>query len=147
MSLNSSQNGNDVPVMGDERLLVLLAYGLFLIAPTMGGISALIGVVIAHIRLSHAAGTIHETHYRNLILVFWTMLICSVVALGALSLAAGASLFWLAWPFAWPFNLAVLGASWIVFVPLALLLCAALLIWYYWRLIRGFVRELDDKPN
>jgi uncharacterized membrane protein len=22
----------------------------------------------------------------------------------------------------------------------------ALVIWYYWRLITGFVRELDDKP-
>lgn len=146
MTLNPSQNGNQAGVAGEERLLVLLAYGLFLIAPGIGGISALIGVIIAHVRLAHVAGSIHESHYRNLILVFWTMLVCTLLALGALSVAAGVSIFSLAWPFAWPLNLAVLGASWLLLLPFAVLFCLALVIWYYWRLISGFVRELDDKP-
>jgi uncharacterized membrane protein len=130
----------------DERLLVLLAYGLFLIAPPMGGFTGLIGVVIAHIRLTHVAGTIHESHYRNQIRVFWTMLVCWVLALALLSGAAGISFFTLLWPFGWPWHALMLGAGWVMLLWLAALFSLVLVIWYYWRLIRGFVRELDDKP-
>jgi uncharacterized membrane protein len=136
----------DPPPGDSERLLVLLAYGLFLIAPPAGGVTALIGVVIAHVRLGHAAGTIHESHYRNQIRVFWTLLICWAVALGAFSAAAGMSFFTLLWPFGWPWHALMLGAGWMSLLALMGFLSLALVIWYYWRLITGFVRELDDKP-
>ena len=29
---------------------------------------------------------------------------------------------------------------------LALGVCRCTVFWYYWRLLRGFVRALDDKP-
>ena len=31
-------------------------------------------------------------------------------------------------------------------LPLGALLSLLLVVWYYWRLLRGFVRALDDKP-
>ena len=143
---------NDAPGVyesGQERLLVLLAYGLFLIAPPSGGLTGLIGVIIAHVRLAHARGSIHESHYRNQIRVFWTMLICALVMMTLFTFAMGFSIFSLAWPFSfgWPILPGMMvGAGWAMVLPLAGLFSLLLVVWYYWRLLFGFVRELDDKP-
>ena len=136
------------PRGGSERLLVLLSYGLMLIAPPMGGLTGLIGVVIAHVRLGHARGSIHESHYRNQIRVFWTLLIFCLVLWWVLSFALGVSLFSLFWPFGWgwPYRAVVMGSALAMLAfPLGFL-SLVLGVWYYWRLIAGFVRELDDKP-
>jgi hypothetical protein len=53
------------------------------------------------------------------------------------------------WPFTpgWPFwPGAMVGASWMMLLPVVGLLSLLLVGWYYWRLLRGFVRALDDKP-
>jgi uncharacterized membrane protein len=133
---------------GSERLLVLLSYGLMLIGPPMGGFTALIGVVIAHVRLAHALGSIQESHYRNQIRVFWAMLIYALVMLSLLSFGMGYSVFSLFWPWGWgwPFRAVMLGSAWAMLLPLVGFLSLAMVIWYYWRLLRGFMRELDDKP-
>lgn len=135
------------PTADSERLLVLLAYGLFLIAPA-GGLTALVGVIIAHVRLAHAIGTRHESHYRNQIRVFWTMLIWAVIAVTLFAFGMGFSLFSLAWPFTpgWPVWPGMMVGSWAMMLPLAGLFWLALVVWYYWRMLRGFVRELDDRP-
>jgi uncharacterized membrane protein len=139
---------NDAFPGDSERLLVLLSYGLMLIGPPVGGLTALIGAVIAHVRLDHARGSRHESHYRNQIRVFWTMLIFALVILSALSFSMGMSILSLLWPFGWgwPFQAVMLGSAWAMLLPLVGLLSLAMVIWYYWRLLRGFVRELDDKP-
>jgi uncharacterized membrane protein len=129
-----------------ERFLVLLSYGLMLIALPMGGLTGLVGVVIAHVRLSHVLGSIHESHYRNLIRVFWTVLIFVLLLWWVLSFVVGASLFSLFWPWGWPFRAVMMASAWAMLaLPLGFL-SLAIVIWYYWRLLRGFVRELDDKP-
>ena len=61
---------------------------------------------------THARGTLYESHYRNLILVFWPCWLCALVVLAAVSLAhglSGCSLFWplQSWP--WP-GLALVAA-------------------------------------
>jgi uncharacterized membrane protein len=136
---------NDAPSADSERLLVLLSYGLLLIGPPFGGFTAVIGAVIAHVRLSHASGTIHESHYRNQIRVFWTMLVYMLAMFALMSFLLGTSIFWLFWPFAWPWQALMLGAGWAMLLPLVGLLSLLLVLWYYWRLITGFVRALDDK--
>jgi uncharacterized membrane protein len=137
---------NDGAAGGSERLFVLLSYGLMLIAPPIGGLTGLIGVVIAHVRLAHALGTPEESHYRNQIRVFWTMLIYALVMLSLLSFGMGYSLFSLFWPPGWPWHAVMVGSAWTMLLPLAGFLSLAMVIWYYWRLLRGFMRELDDKP-
>jgi uncharacterized membrane protein len=135
------------PQAGHERLLVLLTYGLFLIAPA-GGLWALLGVIIAHVRLAHARGTLFESHYRNLIRVFWTVLIFALVMMFAFTFGMGFSLFTLVWPFSpgWPFwPGAMVGAGWAMLLPLTGLVSLLMVAWYYWRLLRGFLRALDDK--
>jgi uncharacterized membrane protein len=145
----------DAASSDSERLLVLLSYGLFLIAPPMGGITALIGVIIAHVRLSHAAGGFCESHYRNLIRVFWTMLLFALGLMTLLTFAMGSALATLPWVlpplrfsyYPWPFwPAAMTGLGWAMMLPVLGLLSLCLAIWYYWRLLRGFVRALDDKP-
>ena len=132
-----------------ERLLVLLSYGLLLIAPMAGGLPGVIGVIIAHVRLRHVLGSIHESHYRNQIRVFWTLSLFAIVMILVLTYGMGFSFFALMWPFSpgWPFwPGAMLGLSWAMFLPLAALFSLALGLWYFWRLLLGFVRALDDKP-
>ena len=129
-----------------ERLMVLLGYGLFLIAP-MGGLTALIAAIMAHVRLAHAAGTWLESHYRNQIRVFWTMLVYALAIMALFTFVLGYSLTSLLWPPFWPFwQGAMLGLGWAMLLPLAGLLSLIMAVWYYWRLLRGFIRALDDKP-
>jgi len=136
----------DTPQSDSERLLVLLGYGLFLIAP-MGGLTALIAAIIAHVRLAHAAGTWLESHYRNQIRVFWTMLVYALAMAALFTFGLGYSLTSLLWPPFWPFwQGAMLGLGWAMLLPLAGLLSLSMVVWYYWRLLRGFIRALDDKP-
>lgn len=125
-----------------ERSLVLVGYGLYLLGIATGGFTTLIGVILSHVRLEGARGTLYESHYRNLILVFWVWL--AVIALaGAVTLAgiAGAAFSFIAhWPF---FALALVPAG--LAVWLMVLAVAATFVWYYWRLVRGLVLVLDDK--
>src|ERR1035437_1016566 len=65
---------------GQERNWVLAAYGLFLIARATSGMTTLVGVVLAHLRFDAARGGLYESHYRNLILVFWVWLAVALVA-------------------------------------------------------------------
>ncbi len=129
-----------------ERLLVLISYGLFLIAPTSGGVTALIGVVIAHIRLAYALGTVQESHYRNQIRVFWTQLLLVVLLAAAISFGFGFSLLSLFWPFSPGWPAAMVGVGWVFVLPMAGFAFLILILWYYWRMLRGFVRALDDQP-
>ena len=74
-----------------ERLMVLLGYGLFLIAP-MGGLTALLAAIIAHVRLAHAAGTSMESHYRNQIRIFWTVLVYVLVMMALATFGRSAAM-------------------------------------------------------
>jgi uncharacterized membrane protein len=127
--------------IGEERSWALATYGLFLIAPASSGITVLIGVILAHLRLDQARGTLYESHYRNLILVFWVWL---VVALAAASLAfAGLAGLVLSLMQSWP-GFALYHST--LMLGLVFLGVVLTCFWYYWRLIRGFIRILDDKP-
>ena len=126
-----------------ERNSVLVAYGLYLLGAMTGGLTTLIGTVLAHMRLKEARSTLYESHYRNLILIFWVWLTVMVVA-GSIVLAgvAGAAVSLFA---SWP----VFGLTLIPFGVAVWLVGMAVLatcLWYYWRLVRGLVLVVDDKP-
>jgi uncharacterized membrane protein len=127
--------------LDQERLLTVLAYGLYLIG-VAGGVSILVGFVIAMVRKSRAQGTIYESHYRNLILVFFVVLAFAGLMMAA-ALAASLNLL---------IGFAGLAASfwqWPLMVSLipAVAFCSLLLgLWYFWRVLRGLIRVLDEKP-
>jgi uncharacterized membrane protein len=129
-------------VVGEERNWALATYGLLLIAPGSGGVTALIGVVLAHLRLDVARGGLYESHYRNQILTFWVWMAVALVMLAfAFSSFAGFALWLLDVP-AWRHP----AFHWLVVVALWGLIWGLASIWYYWRLLRGLLRLLDDKP-
>jgi uncharacterized membrane protein len=129
--------------MGEERNWALAAYGLFLIAPASSGITALIGVILAHLRLDAARGGFYESHYRNLILVFWVWF--SIAFLAAAFVFAGLAGVALTLLRSWPNSgLALYHSS--LTLGLVFLGMVVTCFWYYWRLIRGFIRLIDDKP-
>jgi uncharacterized membrane protein len=144
---NSQVSGTQASATGaagaasdDMRTLAIIAYALYF-GFFVAGITPLIGATIAYVKRGDAHGTIWESHFDNLITVFWMGLaICLLLipvwifVLGTTILAAVA-----AWPaslFTFPFILVLL------FFPFSLLVLA----WYLYRTIKGFVRALDNKP-
>src|SRR6185437_510218 len=63
-----------------ERNSVLVAYGLYLLGAMTGGLTTLAGMILAMVRLDGARGSLFESHYRNMILVFWIWLAVIVTA-------------------------------------------------------------------
>ena len=129
----------DASALDRDRLLVVLGYGLYLVG-VMGGLPMLAGVIIALVRKSHARGTIYESHYRNLILVFWVWMTVAFVA-AAVTIAGLAGV---------AFTLLRSGTGFALYhstLMLGLVFLGVVLtcFWYYWRLLRGFIRLLDDK--
>jgi len=128
---------------GEERNWALIAYGLFLIAPASSGITALVGAILAHLRRDAARGSLYESHYRNLILIFWVWLAVALVAVAvAIAGFAGVAVSLLQ---SWPASGLVLyqGFMTLGFLSLTVVI---VLVWYYWRLIRGLIHLLDDRP-
>ena len=129
--------------MREERNWALAGYGLYLIAPFTTGFTTLVGVILAHLRKDGARGTYFESHYRNLILVFWVWFAVALIA-AALFITGLASILVpliQSWPdhfFALYHNMLLLGL-----VVLGVMIAC---LWYYWRLIRGLIRLLDDQP-
>jgi uncharacterized membrane protein len=125
-----------------ERLLAVLAYGLYLLS-FAGGFSLVIGAIIAVVRKPHARGSIYESHYRNMLVVVFVML-----AFGGLLLAAAMggilNLLFAYWAdpvsLFWPLSLSAMA------IPFAALCSLFLGLWFYWRVLRGFILVLDEKP-
>jgi len=128
----------------DLRPLVIACYFLFLIA-CINGLTAIIGVAIAHARRREAAGSVWQSHFHNLILVFWVFLAAVLLAM-------------LSWPVGmWAAVSAILMSrspeivtwpSYLIVFPLlfALVIFPVLVLWYFYRTIRGLIRAAESRP-
>jgi uncharacterized membrane protein len=131
-------------VPSDLRPLVIVCYFLFLIA-CVNGLTALIGVVIAHTRRRDAVGTVWQSHFENLILVFWVFVAALLIAIVSLpfGLLANFSFFFLPHPTAiliWP--------PWLFLLPVifGLVVFPILVLWYFYRTIKGLIRAAESRP-
>ncbi|GAB3440329.1 hypothetical protein GCM10027396_06320 [Insolitispirillum peregrinum] len=80
------------------------------------GLTGVVGVIIAHIRLKETKGTIFESHLRWLIRTFWlSLLMC-------------------------------LPGILLSFVGIGLLLLVAISIWFIYRIVVGFLKLNEGKP-
>ena len=129
---------------GDFRPLVIVCYFLFLFA-CINGFTALIGALIAHLRRRGSAGTIWRSHFDNLILVFWVLIAAFlIVALGfPLGIWANFSYQFFSHPsflFLWP--------PWFLIFPVVfgLVVFPVLVVWYFYRTIRGLIRAAEARP-
>ena len=118
------------------RAQVIAAYVLFLLA-WINGITAIIGVILAYVKRHEASGTIWRSHFDNLILVFWVVVIGLFIGFLTLPISLGVLI--AQSPALWPptFTLPL------VFGALAFLM---LVFWSLYRTIGGLIRALEDQP-
>lgn len=121
---------------GDARLFALVSYGLFL-AALVTGFTAVVGVVLVYIKRADTRGTIWESHFTNLIRLFWLGLAVFAVWLvlvigGVIGVANGIE----------HDTIPPLAALF----PVAWLLSLVYLVWYVYRAARGLLRALDNQP-
>ena len=118
----------------------MICYVLYLVA-FINGLTAIIGVIIAYIKKPDAIGTVWESHFKNLIVVFWVMLAALIIGLVTfpISLLSMGALYDgdFVWPALSAFALPLL--LWIFIFPV-------LIIWFLYRMIRGLIRAADDRP-
>jgi uncharacterized membrane protein len=126
-----------------ERNSVLMAYGLYLLGTVTGGLTTIAGMVLAYVKRDGARGTVYESHYRNMLLIFWVWLVVIVVA-GSL-IVAGATGVAFSFLAIGPIGALSLIPAWFGFWLIGMGVLATV-VWYYWRLVRGLVLALDDKP-
>jgi len=124
------------PASSDTRILAIVCYALFIVAVT-NGFTGIAGVVLAYLKRPEARGTIWESHFSNLIHVFWSGV--AVFALFLIVLIFGVSgLVHSVHTDAFPGGLLLIPVIW--------LLGVAYVVWYLYRTVKGIVLALDSKP-
>ena len=96
--------------------ITTLIYALYALSLLVGGLSAIVAIVINYIKRDDARGTWLESHFRWQIRTFWFTLLWFV--LGALTI------------------LVVIG--WVIL--------AVACIWFIYRLAKGWLNLNDNKP-
>jgi uncharacterized membrane protein len=113
----------------DDKTMVLVVYVLYLLGFLTGGVTTVIGLVMAYV-LRGGAGLLGQTHYTLLIRTFWA-LIWWMVATGVL------------------FAIGVVLSVVLIGIPLlfvASVLFTVALIWYAVRCIVGLISAMQDQP-
>jgi uncharacterized membrane protein len=121
---------------GETRIVALVGYGLFILA-LANGLTAIAGVVLAYVKRADAKGTIYESHFTNMIRVFWT---CIAVTMAFLGVVLFGAVDFLATANTHP------QMALIALVPLLYVLVVGFLVWYLYRTVRGLVLAIDGKP-
>jgi uncharacterized membrane protein len=123
------------PPATDARTLAIVCYVLYLLAFT-NGLTAIVGVVLAHIKRGETRGTIWDSHFGNLVHVFWIGVVFWV-----LFICAG--LVWLAG--SWHAVIVDDFPAPIFALPLLGLVFIAYVVWYLYRVVRGLLRALENR--
>jgi uncharacterized membrane protein len=100
----------------EHRTIAIIGYLLFLVGWPCLHMSTVAGVVLAYIKRDDARGTIWESHFHNMIEVFWISLVVFIVAI--------------------PLCFVVIG------IPILL----GLFVWFLYRTIKGLIRAIENQP-
>ena len=98
------------------RQLTLILYILYASCWILGGLPAIVAIVINYIKREDAAGTLYESHFAWQIRSFW-------------------------WGLAW----AVVGTLTAI-IGIGFLILGALVIWLIYRMVKGLLFWNDHKP-
>jgi uncharacterized membrane protein len=131
------------PADAGLKAILLLAYGLFLLAP-FNGITAVAGAILLYVKRSEARGTLWEGHVRNLIHLFWITLVTLTVVFAVILVGAGRVIFTLFETNGHP-PMELVGAM-LVLAPALYIGGLAFAIWYLYRSVRGLIRALESRP-
>jgi uncharacterized membrane protein len=158
------------PIESDQRLVAALVYGLFLFGIFTHGLTMIIGVIVAYVKRADTRGTVFESHYSNAITVFWAsaivwgLLIAAVIAGVIGTFGFFAPHIWY-WDHGWHWHAHEWASQmhqwrdqlqdhtvpqewwpWIGLAPLIGLGFLAFGIWYLYRVLRGLVHALENRP-
>jgi uncharacterized membrane protein len=122
--------------LGEARMMAIICYALF-IATFTNGLTAIIGVVLAYIKRADARGTIWESHFTNLIRVFWIGIVVLLLFLVAL-MAGFIGFFRAVQVDTFP------GVVWLV--PVFWICGVIYFVWYLFRTVKGLIYAIDGKP-
>ncbi|MEI9887468.1 MAG: hypothetical protein WDN08_13395 [Rhizomicrobium sp.] len=131
---------SEAPRSDGLRAAALIAYGLFLLAP-FNGATAIAGVILVYLKRDEAHGTIWQSHFRNLTLVFWIGVVVAVLALAAIAQIFGGVLFSMATTNGNP-PPALVGALFFL-VPALFAAGTVFVVWYLYRTLRGLIRAIE----
>ncbi|HEX3673732.1 MAG TPA: hypothetical protein VHU87_05615 [Rhizomicrobium sp.] len=101
---------------GSFRTTAVIGYLLFLVGWPCLHFSTVMGLVLAYVQRGDSRGTIWESHFSNMIEVFWISLLLTIVAVP------------------------------LCFVGVGFLLLAFTIVWFLYRTIKGLIRALDGRP-
>lgn len=119
-----------------SRLVAIISYALLLLACTTG-FTGIVAVVLAYVKRDDARGTVFESHFSNVITVFWAAVAFFVLLMAAIGFGA-VRLFSMPEPQPDPQIVAFAVGAWGAMVLFA--------VWYLYRTIKGLVRAIDGKP-
>jgi uncharacterized membrane protein len=111
---HSSTNAN-ASAQPDQKTLVIVSYVLMILG-IVNGLTALVAVIVAHLKRGGSAGTVWQGHYDNIIVAFWVGLVMFVVG----------------WILMW--------------VLVGFIVLGVLAIWYLYRTIRGLILASEARP-
>lgn len=98
-----------------DPTLVHVVYGLYALG-FVNGLTAIIGVIIAHLRRQDVAGTFLESHFTWQIRTFWAAFLVGIV--GMLLMMVG----------------------------IGFLILTAVALWMIYRIVKGWLRLADRRP-
>lgn len=119
----------------DARILTIICYALF-IAVFTNGLTAIVGVVLAYVKRGEARGTIWESHFNNLIHVFWFSVVFMVVFMALAAFGAFG---------VWHTAATDHFSAPVLVLPVLWLAGVGYVVWYLYRTVRGIVFALENK--
>jgi uncharacterized membrane protein len=104
----------------NERTILLIAYILYALEPFTLGVTAIVGVIINHLKINDTSSMFLRSHHRWLMRTFWYTLLWSVV-FGVLMVT-------------------------IILIPICWAGFAILGLWHLYRIIRGGLNFFERRP-
>lgn len=118
------------PTAADERTLPIVAYALYLAGLATGGLTPIVGVIIAHASRDTASAAM-RSHYEFLIRTFWIAL--AAFAVGGLALGIGVVL-----------SFILIGIPIVVLAGCFLTLVG---VWFLVRSVVGLIYVVQNQPH
>ncbi|QPT40494.1 Predicted membrane protein [Oligella ureolytica] len=136
--LQQKEQTQEKPVKSEDKNFLLATYVFFALGIFTGGVTTLIGIIMAYIKQSDYRNTIYESHITYLIRTFWLTIFFFI---------SGFVLFFVGSVFSALFIF--IGIGFITF-PLSVMFSYLLYIWaFVWFIVRvviGFISFYDNRP-
>lgn len=118
------------------RILTHVVYGLQA-ALVLNGVTLLLGAILNYVKRSDVRGTLYESHFQHQIRTFWVAAggVVAFLLVGGLLVA----------PAAWGAGEPALEIG-MVGVVLLGLVAVGLVVYVYYRIVRGWLALLEERP-